>query len=251
MKNKLILLVVLSVTSLSFSQNDNDATYINTFMYKAKPGMVEKFEKAAAKKTQMYNGIDNPMLTYRVQTGDNAGAYRRYNLNRSIDDYNNDASDEQNYWNENVMPFGEVVYSQTRWERFSWGNQGDPNRAPYKYVQETFYNVKPGNVNKFTTFQRRVGQVFSEAYPDEGRAVVRLVSGGNAYLFIVFNGFDIYGAENQLDVNFQSKYDEKFGSGQWDVDFQNMLSSLDYFGTAAIARQTLEFVPELSTQIGK
>jgi hypothetical protein len=29
-----------------------------------------------------------------------------------------------------------------------------------------------------------------------------------------------------------------------------MLSSLDYFGTAAIARQTLEFVPELSTQIG-
>ena len=97
MKNKLILLVVLSVTSLSFSQNDNDATYINTFMYKAKPGMVEKFEKAAAKKTQMYNGIDNPMLTYRVQTGDNAGAYRRYNLNRSIDDYNNDASDEQNY----------------------------------------------------------------------------------------------------------------------------------------------------------
>ena len=250
MKTKIFMLVALFATTISFSQTNNNANYINTFMYKAKPGMVEKFEKAAAKKTKMYNGDNNPMLTYKVLTGNNAGAYRRYNVNQSISDYNQDASDEQEYWNKNVMPYGEVVYSQTRWQRYSWGNQGDQTRSPYKFITETFYTVKPGHVSKFNTFQARVGQVFTEAYPSEGRAVVRLVSGGNRYLFIVFNGFDDYGNESQIDSNFQDRYNSMFGINQWDVDLDDFLSSLDYFGSNANSQHTLQFIPELSTNMG-
>ena len=67
MKNKFLLLVMILVTSLSFSQRNPNQTYITSFVYEAKQGMTEKFENAAAKKTQMYNSEEgNVIWTYRV-----------------------------------------------------------------------------------------------------------------------------------------------------------------------------------------
>ena len=42
MKSKILILVALFVTTIGFSQNNPNNTYMTTFVYKAKDGMVEK-----------------------------------------------------------------------------------------------------------------------------------------------------------------------------------------------------------------
>ena len=51
MKNIYILLAFLVAFSVQ-SQRNPESTYISTFAYKAKDGMVDKFEKAVAKKNK-------------------------------------------------------------------------------------------------------------------------------------------------------------------------------------------------------
>ena len=80
MKSKILILVALFVTSISFSQRNPESTYMSTFEYKAKSGMVDKFEKAVAKKTKMFNTEEGSIIfTYRVLTGNNTGNYERVN----------------------------------------------------------------------------------------------------------------------------------------------------------------------------
>ena len=55
MKKLIFTLLALVVTFSSFSQRNPDATYLSAFVYTPKDGMREKFEAAAAKKTQMFN----------------------------------------------------------------------------------------------------------------------------------------------------------------------------------------------------
>ena len=94
MKNIYILLAFLITFSVQ-SQRNPESTYMSTFAYKAKDGMVDKFEKAAAKKTKMFNSEEgNLILTYRVLTGDNAGVYERYLVNQKSSSYDRDASKE-------------------------------------------------------------------------------------------------------------------------------------------------------------
>jgi len=84
MKSKITLLVALIVTSIGFSQNNPNDTYMTTFVYKAKDGMVDKFEAAAEKKTKMFNKTEGSIIfTYKILTGNNAGAYERYLVGQS------------------------------------------------------------------------------------------------------------------------------------------------------------------------
>ena len=95
MKSKILILVALFVTSLSFSQTNPNNTYMSTFVYKAKDGMVEKFEKAAEKKTKMFNKEEGSIIfTYRVLTGNNSGSYERYLVGQSNMSYDIDRSAE-------------------------------------------------------------------------------------------------------------------------------------------------------------
>ena len=50
MKSKIILLVALFVTTIGYSQRSPNNTYLTSFLYEAKSGMIDKFESAAAKK---------------------------------------------------------------------------------------------------------------------------------------------------------------------------------------------------------
>ena len=98
MKSKILILVALFVTSLSFSQRNSESTYMSTFAYKAKDGMVDKFEKAVAKKTKMFNSEEGDIiLTYKVLTGNNAGVYERYLVGQKSSSYDLDRSDELEY----------------------------------------------------------------------------------------------------------------------------------------------------------
>ena len=90
MKNIYILLAFLVTFSVQ-SQRNSESTYMSTFAYKAKDGMVDKFEKAVAKKTKMFNTEEGSViLTYRVLTGNNSGVYERYLINQKSSSYDMD-----------------------------------------------------------------------------------------------------------------------------------------------------------------
>ena len=116
MKNKFLLLVMILVTSLSFSQRNPNQTYLTSFVYEAKQGMNEKFENAAAKKTQMYNSEEgNVIWTYRVLTGPGQGQYVRFLIGQSSEDYGQDKSEELNYWQNNVSKYANAVSGAQHW----------------------------------------------------------------------------------------------------------------------------------------
>ncbi len=122
MKSKILILVALFVTTIGFSQNNPNNTYMTTFVYKAKDGMVEKFENAADKKTKMFNKEDGSIIhTYKVLTGDNMGVYERYLVGQSNKSYDLDRSDELEYWEKNVSPYADPVGGQQRWMWEEWG----------------------------------------------------------------------------------------------------------------------------------
>ena len=116
MKSKIILLVALFVTTIGYSQRSPDNTYLTSFLYEAKAGMIDEFESAAAKKTKMFNSEEgNIIWTYRVLTGPAQGQYVRLLINQSSEDYGQDKSKEYGYWEENVSKYVEfplkVLYS--------------------------------------------------------------------------------------------------------------------------------------------
>ena len=83
MKNIYILLAFLVTFSVQSQRNPNQ-TYLSSFVYEAKEGMVDKFENAAAKKTKMFNSEEgNIILTYKVVTGPGEGQYVRFLINQS------------------------------------------------------------------------------------------------------------------------------------------------------------------------
>ena len=96
---KLLLFTLLSAFTLStFAQRNAKAEYWNTFHYKAKEGMEQKFLKAAGIKTKKFNSDPtNLIVTYRITTGDKAGVYERIMPFQTSKSFDRDASKELKY----------------------------------------------------------------------------------------------------------------------------------------------------------
>ena len=96
---KLLLFTLLSAfTFTTFAQRNAKAEYWNTFHYKAKDGMEQKFLKAAAIKTKKFNSEnDNLIVTYKIVTGQDNGTYLRIQPFQKSKDYDKDKSNELEY----------------------------------------------------------------------------------------------------------------------------------------------------------
>ena len=67
MKKLLLFSMVLLLSTSIYAQRSNNAIYWNTWEYTAKDGMQKDFEKAAAKKTAMFNKTpETAIMTYRI-----------------------------------------------------------------------------------------------------------------------------------------------------------------------------------------
>ena len=230
MKSKILILVAFFVTSLSFSQRNPNNDYLTSFTYKAKDGMTSKFEKAAGKKTKMFNSEDgNIIWTYKVVTGENNGVYERYMINQTSDSYNQDRSKELDYWSDNVLPYADAVNGPQRWMLEKWASVGEDG-PPKKYLQKTTLVTKAGQDEHVSRWIFRTGQVIEKRAPNYLRRVFTIVSGGNPNMIVVFNAFDEYGVWGDSDNTFEEDYNEMFGWKQYGVDRELMFSSLLEWG---------------------
>ncbi len=230
-----------------FAQRGPNSEYWNTFRYKPKPGMVSKFEAAAAEKTKKFNSQPGRLIaTFKVVTGENTGVYERIMPWQSAKDYDYDASQEQKYWNDNVGKYCESVGGPQRWERLKGFDVNiDPNnQSPSKYLKKTTMRIKPSKLNDFYRWSYRIGQVATERITDQQRLLFRLESGGSRDIFVQYIGFDKYEREvTEFDDTWEVAYDTKFGMGTWDRDLEDYHNSFEMlFGRTV---ETLEFVPEM------
>ena len=238
MKFKILLFTVLLSTTLTFSQRNPNATYMTSFAYKAKDGMVEKFEKAAEKKTKMFNKEEGSIIyTYQVLTGNNAGVYERYLVGQSASSYDLDRSEELEYWSENVMPYAEAVGGQMRWQWEEWATVGDQPEPP-KYINKTVFRFKPDMEAHVARYIYRWGKVWEKRNPEAFRRVFSPVSGGDLNVFVSFSGFDEYGNVPENDSSWEEDYNEMFGWEQLAQDRKMMQKSLREWNGAT--RTTLE-----------
>ena len=237
MKHMYILLAFLITFSVQ-SQRNPENTYMSTFAYKAKDGMVDKFEKAVAKKTKMFNSEEGDIiLTYKVLTGNNAGVYERYLVNQKASSYDLDRSDELEYWAKNVAPYGDPVGGQQRWQLAEPLNIGEGAK---KYISKRIFVMKNGMTDHVFKYLWRQGKVAEKRNPDAVRRVFRLVSGGDTQILAVFSLFDSYPWPGDSETSYQEDYDEMFGWKQEEMDYKNMMKSLRDWGGAQ--RYTLERV---------
>ena len=206
MKHIYILLAFLITFSVQ-SQRNPESTYMSTFAYKAKDGMVDKFEKAVAKKTKMFNSEEGDIiLTYKVLTGNNAGVYERYLVSQKASSYDLDRSDELEYWAKNVAPYGDPVGGQQRWQLAEPLNIGEGAK---KYMNKRIFVIKNGMDDHVYKYLWRQGKVVEKRNPDAVRRAFRLVSGGDTQILAVFSLFDSYPwPENDSETSYQEDYDE-------------------------------------------
>ena len=242
MKSKILILVALFVTSLSFSQRNPNNTYMTSFVYKAKDGMVEKFEKAADKKTKMFNKEEGSIiLTYKVLTGENAGVYERYLVGQSNKSYDLERTDELKYWEKNVSPYADPVGGQQRWMWEEWAAIGD--QAPPRYLTKTVIRFKPGMREHISRYIYRTGKVLEKRNPTAFRRVFSPESGGDMNVLVVFSGFDEYGRDwSNWDTTWEEDYNEMFGWEQQSDDEKMRDKSLrEWNGRVRTTLERLDF----------
>ena len=250
MKKSVLFGIVLFISISLYSQRSDEAVYWNSWEYTAKDGMRDNFEKAAAKKTAMFNNSpENGIITYRIVTGPDTGNYFRVQGDKSASDYDRDRSAEGNYWEDNVAKYVANAKGHVRWVRLNNGSY-DPNpddNSFSKYVVRRFYAVKAGKVMHFRRLMTRMSKV-AEKRGWDGRSLYRVVSGGNSNLFVQTSGFDTYKRaeedSSEPDTTAEEDYNEMFGWGSWKEDWDNFYASLEYWGQQ---RDLMQLVPEMST----
>ncbi|OUW35393.1 MAG: hypothetical protein CBD39_00640 [Flavobacteriaceae bacterium TMED179] len=245
MKNTLLLLFAIILSS-TYGQRDPDAEYWNTFHYKAKAGMENKFIQSAAKKTRKFNSSpDNLIVTYKVTTGQNAGTYERIMPFQTSEGYDRDASDELKYWADNVMPYAESIGGQQIWKRESWADVNvDESTPPFKYLIKNIYVVKQTHIEYFARWAERIGKVMENRRPNSSRIMLSLVSGGRGNTFVSYVAFNRFNDTNpDFDSSWEDDYNEMFGWETFKADRRAFRESLEMI--IGHQRESLELVEAL------
>jgi hypothetical protein len=249
MKNLFLTLAIIFCASLSAQRNaDND--YWNSWRYTPKQGKTADFEAAVAKKMQMFNNSpETAIMTYKIVTGRNSGAYERVEAMKYPKDYDKDRTAEGKYWEENVSEFIEESSGQMRWDRINnatlnWDaeNPGTPS----KYLERTTFDVKPGGVMHFRRFMYRVTKMREKRGNKNTQLMFRCISGGSENMFVLVRGWNKYQDVPWIEQEntFMEDYDKEFGWGTYMEDYNNFNAALESWGERT---ESMELVPSLST----
>ena len=149
---KIILLIAIFI-SASLPAQVGQARIL-----KVKDGQMDKFVSSVSKKTKMFNDSEgsDKYFTFRILTGPNTDDFIRVRWMESIgelDNYNPD-SEEQKYWQKNVMPYYTEGIARV-WSRNS-NLSYVPENSSGNLRRVIYYNYKDSGEQDFWRFRQRV-----------------------------------------------------------------------------------------------
>jgi len=249
MKNYFYVLA-LFICSFIYAQEDTEPELWITYEYIPKTGMNQKFEDAIAEKTKLFNNAENSAYTAVLMTGSEAenGRYERIMPRRTNDWYSNSLStEESSFWQKNVAKYIKSGEGPYVWQRNKSLSINFEEARPTKYFRSFIRVLKNGNNEDFWRYLKRYSEVLMKARPDVQQGVFIMTSGGNTNTVRILTAFNNPNErEGQASKGVvKDLYDEMFGEGTWEDDFQKYNERLVEW-----KRPTYDFMmrPDLSTK---
>ena len=212
---------------------------------------VSAFEKAVAKKTEMYNNKeDQPRwITFRILSGPQANNYLRMQLTTDVSEFDNEDMKGNAYWEKTVGPL-HTSLGNRYWARNNWSSYIPEDPKPQTHRRIIYYNYKDSGEQDFWRFRERVvaARKAMEPAPKGSMHSVVCSSGCNGNVVQVrfhHDGFtgqsSDYGEPLQ---NMIASYNEIYGDDSYAQDSAKMAESLEENGRSI---RHHEYLPELSS----
>jgi len=250
MKNFLLIITLIFSSYFGFSQSSPDAEYWITYEYTPKKGMTSKFEQAIAEKTKLYNNTQEmSAYTAKLTSGADAenGRYERIMPRKSIDWFLMDNSAQNKFWMDNVDKYVQNGEGPYIWVRVKDLSLNFDKPEPQRYMRSLTRVMKNGNQEHFWRYLKRYNQVLAKVRPEIRQGVFYLDSGGNSNtvrIITTYNDIRLPEGASQGE-SVQETYDEIFGDGSWENDYQLYNESLLEWSRG---NYNAAFMPALSTQ---
>ena len=160
---KLFLLFFTTLFFLSLNGQQQN-WWMQSRILNVDPSDIEKFEKAVAKKTQMYNSEDGTArwITFRIITGSAANNYLRVQLANSPEEFDNIDTVGNAYWQKTVGPLHTSEGSRI-WQRANGASFNPQNGETETLRRIIYYNYKDSGEQDFWRFRQRVKKSMEES----------------------------------------------------------------------------------------
>ena len=250
MKKIILLLIALITIAPSFAQDNMPQQWLmRARILQVDQSDVSAFEKAVAKKTEMYNNKeDQPRwITFRILSGPQANNYLRMQLTTDVSEFDNEDMKGNAYWEKTVGPL-HTSLGNRYWARNNWSSYVPEDPQPQTHRRIIYYNYKDSGEQDFWRFRGRVKRAMIESgYPSRVSVLV-CNSGCNGNVVQVrfhHDGFtgqsSDYGEPLQ---NMIASYNEIYGDDSYAQDSAKMAESLEENGRSI---RHHEYLPELSS----
>ena len=227
----LLLLTTLFLTSLNAQQQN---WWMQSRILNVDPSDVEKFEKAVAKKTQMYNSKEGTArwITFRIITGSAANNYLRVQLANSPEEFDNIDTVGNAYWQKTVGPLHTSEGGRI------WGRSNGTSYNPQNGERETlrriiYYNYKDSGEQDFWRFRIRQAEARAAMGDDQINSamhVMNCASGCDGNWVAIFFTYESFEHQREINSNelpkLVEKYNEMFGGGSYEQDVESVNASL-------------------------
>lgn len=247
---KYLFTLAFAMATFAFAQENSGPELWITFEYSPKPGMNQKFENAIAEKTKLFNKEDNSAYTAVLMTGAQAenGRYERIMPRRTNDWYSQSLSTkETKFWQNNVAKYIQSGEGPYVWQRIKPLCINFEESRPTKYFRSLIRILKNGNNEDFWRYLERYTAVLKKTRPDIQYGVFVLSSGGNTNMVRLLTAFNDPSQRQGTTINgnVREVYDEMYGDGSWEDDFQKYNERLVEW-----TRPTIDYMmrPDLSTK---
>ena len=250
MKKIILLFTALITIAPSFAQDNMPQQWLmRARILQVDQSDVSAFEKAVAKKTEMYNNKeDQPRwITFRILSGPQANNYFRMQLTTDVSEFDNEDMKGNAYWEKTVGPL-HTSLGNRYWARNNWSSYVPEDPQPQTHRRIIYYNYKDSGEQDFWRFRGRVKRAMTESgYPSRVSVLV-CNSGCNGNVVQVrfhHDGFtgqsSDYGEPLQ---NMIASYNEIYGDDSYAQDSAKMAESLEENGRSI---RHHEYLPELSS----
>lgn len=230
---KLFLLLVVTLTIFpSFSQEENPQQwFFRSRILQVDQSNIAEFEKAVAKKTQMFNNSeDQPRwVTFRILSGPQANNYVRMQLTNDISDFDNEDLKGNAYWQKNVGPL-HTSLGNSFWTRSNSTSYVPENPSQMNLRRVIIYNYKDEGEEDFWRFRGRVKRAMVESgYPSRMSVLVCNSGCSGNIVQVRFHHQGFVGQRSDYGEPLQNmitKYNELFGEDSYEQDSNKASESL-------------------------